>query len=245
MNISIGGHSISLSEIKDSVANAVNKVASKILHKDASGYTYDGGYSLIADFLSGDKVKMASDVAGLEVSDSDFVVKSSTGALTIANSRDKLIDFSDTYGNTGVYAYVAGNAGVVDGHAFVNFEIIVGADNQSNNLIAGYGGSNLWGGVGFSADILTGGLGVDNFVIGKYEGNDYVANAAQGDTVNLYDANLSNIVATAANDRQIAIAFDTGFVLTVESTDSVTPAFQLSDGTRYAYNRTTAAWQAA
>ena len=245
MNISIGGHSLSLSEITDTVVSAVNKVASKILHKDLSGYTYDGGYSLISDFLHGDKVKMASDVLGLQVSDNDFVVNSSTGALTIENSRDKLIDFSDTYGNTGIYAYVAGNAGVVDGRAFVNFEIIVGADNQSNNLIAGYGGSSLWGGIGFSADILTGNLGIDNFVIGKGEGNDYIANAGAGDTVNLYDASLSDIVATAANANQVAIAFNTGFVVTVENADSVTPAFQLSDGTRYAYNRATAAWQAA
>lgn len=245
MNISIGGNSISLSDIKDTVVNAVTKAASKILHKDLSGYTYDGGYSLIADFLTGDKVKMASDVTGLEVSDNDFVVKSSTGALTIENSRDKLIDFSDTYGNTGIYAYVAGGAGVVDGRAFANFEIIVGAENQSNNLIAGYGGSSLWGGVGFSADILTGNLGIDNFVIGKGEGNDYVANASAGDTVSLYDVSLSDIVATAATDNGVAIAFNTGFVVTVESTDSVTPAFQLSDGTRYAFNRATASWQTA
>lgn len=245
MTISIGGNSISLSEIKDTVVNAVTKAASKILHKDLSGYTYDGGYSLIADFLTGDKVKLASDVTGLEVSDNDFVVKSSTGALTIENSRDKLIDFSDTYGNTGIYAYVAGGAGVVDGRAFANFEIIVGAENQSNNLIAGYGGSSLWGGVGFSADILTGNLGVDNFVIGKGEGNDYVANASAGDTVSLYDVSLSDIVATAATGNGVAIAFNTGFVVTVESTDFVTPAFQLSDGTRYAFNRATASWQTA
>lgn len=245
MNISIGGNSISLSDIKDTVVNAVTKAASKILHKDLSGYTYDGGYSLIADFLTGDKVKMASDVTGLEVSDNDFVVKSSTGALTIENSRDKLIDFSDTYGNTGIYAYVAGGAGVVDGRAFANFEIIVGAENQSNNLIAGYGGSSLWGGVGFSADILTGNLGIDNFVIGKGEGNDYVANASAGDTVSLYDVSLSDIVATAATGNGVAIAFNTGFVVMVESTDSVTPAFQLSDGTRYAFNRATASWQTA
>lgn len=245
MDISIGGTSISLSEIKDTVVNAVNKALSTVLHKDLSGYTYSGGYNLIADFLSGDKVKMASDVLGIQVSENDFVVNSSTGALTIENSRDKLIDFSDTYGNTGIYAYAAGNAGVVDGHAFVNFEIIVGADNQSNNLIAGYGGSNLWGGVGFSADILTGGLGVDNFVIGKSEGNDYVANAGAGDTVSLYDTTLSDIVATAADGNRVAIALNTGFVLTVESTDSVTPAFQLSDGTRYAYNRAIGSWQNA
>ncbi len=245
MNVSIGGHSISFSEIKDSVSSFLTKAASKILHKDLSGYTYDGGWSLIADFLHGDKVKLASDMLGIEVSDNDFVLNSSTGKLTIADSRDKLIDFSDGYGNTGFYAYVAGNAGVVDGRAFVNFEVIVGADNQSNNLIAGYGGSQLWGGIGFSADILTGGLGIDNFIIGKNDGSDYVAGAGSDDTVSLYDVSLSDIVATAVSDNQIAVALNTGFVVTVENSDSVTPAFQLSDGTSYRYNRSTAAWQSA
>ncbi len=245
MNVSIGGHSISFSEIKDSVSSFLTKAASKILHKDLSGYTYDGGWSLIEDFLHGDKVKLASDMLGIEVSDNDFVLNSSTGKLTIADSRDKLIDFSDGYGNTGFYAYVAGNAGVVDGRAFVNFEVIVGADNQSNNLIAGYGGSQLWGGIGFSADILTGGLGIDNFIIGKNDGSDYVAGAGSDDTVSLYDVSLSDIVATAVSDNQIAVALNTGFVVTVENSDSVTPAFQLSDGTSYRYNRSTAAWQSA
>ena len=245
MDISIAGHSISLSDIKDTIVSAFNKAASKILHKDLSGYTYDGGWSLISDLLTGDKVKLASDVLGIQVSKEDFIVNSSTGALTIENSRDKLIDFSDTYGNTSVYAYVAGNAGVVDGRAFVNFEIIVGAEDKSNNLIAGYGGSSLWGGVGFSADILTGNLGIDNFVIGKSEGNDCISNASASDTISLYDVSLSDIVATVANNGAVALAFNTGFAVTVESTDSVTPAFQLSDGTRYAYNFSTAAWQNA
>lgn len=245
MNISIGGSTISLTEVRDSVTEFFIKAASKILHKDLSGYTYSGGWSRISDFLSGDKVKVASDVLGINVSKEDFVLNSSSGALTIENSRDKLIDFSDTYGNTGIYAYVAGDAGVVDGRAFINFEIIVGAEEKSNNLIAGYGGSSLWGGFGFSADILTGNLGVDNFIVGKSEGNDYISNASFGDTINLYDVSLSDIVGTAANESQLAIAFNTGFVVTVENSESVTPAFQLSDGTRYAYNRATASWQSA
>lgn len=245
MNLSIGGYSISLSEIRDSVSSLWNKAVSKVLNKDSSGYTYSGGWSRISDFLSGDKIKLASDVVGLEVSDNDFALNSSTGKLTIENSRDKIIDFSDSYGNTSVYAYVAGGAGVVDGHALLNFEIIIGAENQSNNLIAGYGGSNLWGGVGFSADILTGGLGVDNFILGKSEGNDHVAGASNSDVISLYDTSLSEIVATAVSGNLVALAFNTGFVVTVENSDSVTPAFQLSDGTRYAYNRSTAAWQSA
>ena len=248
MNLSIGGHSISLDDVKDAATklwNETTKAVSKVLHKGIGGYLYDGGWSLIADFLHGDKIKLASDVLGFEISDGDFAMKSSTGRLTISNSRDKVIDFSDSDGNTGFYAYAAGNGGVVDGRAFVNFEIIFGADHMSNNLIAGIGGANLWGGFGFSADILTGNLGVDNFLLGKSEGNDHVAGADASDTISLYDSTLSDIVATAADETMIGIAFNTGFVVTVESTDSVTPAFQLSDGTRYAYNRTTAAWQAA
>ena len=245
MNISIGIGSISLSDVKETIESYIRKVTSKILHKVDDSYEYDGGNWIVKNFLSGNKIKLASDVLGIEISDDDFVLKSSSGALTIENGLNKVIDFSDSDGNTGLYAYVAGNAGVVDGRAFVNFEIIVGAENKSNNLIAGIGGSNLWGGVGFSADILTGNLGFDNFTIGKNEGNDHIANAAQDDVVDLYDVSLSDIVATAADGNLIGVAFNTGFVMTVESKDNVSPIFQLSDGTRYAYNHSTSAWQNA
>lgn len=245
MNISIGIGSISFSEVKDSIENYIKKITSRILNKDDDAYDYDGGYRLVKDFLSGDKVKLAADVIGLEISDDDFVLNSSSGALTIENGRNKIIDFSDTHGNTGVYAYAAGDAGVIDGRIFANFEIIVGAENKSNNLIAGIGGANLWGGAGFSADILTGNLGIDNFTVGKSDGNDHIANAARDDVVDLYDVSLSDIVDISTDGNLIGVAFNTGFVMTVESKDNVSPIFQLSDGTRYAYNHSTSAWQNA
>ena len=245
MNISIGVGSISLNSVKETVESYIRKITSKILHKEDDSYEYDGGYRLVKDFLSGNKVKLAADVLGIEISDDDFVLNSNSGALTIEDGKNKIIDFSDTNGNTGLYAYVAGDAGVVDGRIFANFEIIIGAENKSNNLLAGVGGSSLWGGVGFSADILTGNLGIDNFTIGKSEGNDHIANAAQDDVVDLYDVSLSDIVATAADGQLIGVAFNTGFVMTVESKDNVSPIFQLSDGTRYAYNHSTSAWQNA
>ena len=245
MNISIGIGSISFSDVKDSVENFFKKLASKVLHKDEDSYEYDGGYRLVKDFFSGNKVKLAADVLGIEISDDDFVLNSSSGALTIENGRNKIIDFSDTYGNTGLYAYVAGDAGIVDGRAFVNFEIIIGVDHQSNDLIAGIGGASLWGGAGFSADILTGNLGIDNFIVGKNEGNDHIANADSNDVIDLHDVTLSDIVNTAADGKLIGVAFNTGFVMTVESKDNVSPIFQLSDGTRYAYNHSTSAWQNA
>lgn len=245
MNISIGVGSISFSDVKDSVENFFKKITSKVLDKDEDSYEYDGGWKIAKDFVSGNKIKLAADVLGIEISDDDFVLDSSSGALTIENGRNKIIDFSDTHGNTGLYAYVAGDAGVVDGRCFVNFEIIIGAENKSNNLIAGVGGSSLWGGVGFSADILTGNLGIDNFIIGKNEGNDHIANADSNDVIDLHDVTLSDIVATAADGNLIGVAFNTGFVMTVEGKDNVSPIFQLSDGTRYAYNYSNAAWQNA
>ena len=180
---------------------------------------------------------------GIEISDDDFVLKSSSGALTIENGRNKVIDFSDSYGNTGLYAYVAGNAGVVDGRAFVNFEIIVGAENKSNSLIAGIGGSNLWGGVGFSADILTGNLGFDNFTIGKNEGNDHIANAAQDDVVDLYDVSLSDIVATSENNGTLAFAFNTGNTVIIQSTETLSAKINLADGLSFRFNHANKSFQ--
>ena len=101
MNIYIGSESISLDSVKNSIENFFKKLTSKILNKISDVYTYDGGNRLVTDFLFGDKVKLSSDVLGLEISDDDIVLKSSTGTLTISGGRNKLIDFSDTYGNTG------------------------------------------------------------------------------------------------------------------------------------------------
>ena len=246
MNISIGVGSISFSDVKETVENYIRKVTSRILNKDDDGYNYDGGLRIVKDFVSGNKVRLAADVLGIEIADEDFVLKStSNGALTIEDGRGKVIDFSDSSGNTGLYAYVAGDAGVVDGRIFANFEIIVGANDKSNSLIAGDGGSNLWGGAGFSADILVGGLGIDHFSIGKSEGNDHVANAAQDDIVDLHDVTLDDISFTASEGNVIGVAFKTGCVLTVESTAENSPVFQLSDGTRYSYNCAASVWRSA
>ena len=246
MNISIGVGSISFSDVKETVASYIRKITSTILGKDDDGYDYEGGLRIVKDFISGDKVKLAADIIGIEIADDDFVLQSTSGgALTIEDGRSKVIDLSDSSGNTGLYVYVAGDAGVVDGRIFANFEIIVGAENKSNSLIAGDGGSNLWGGAGFSADILFGGLGIDNFSIGKSEGNDHVANAAQNDVVNLHDVTLDDIAFTASEGNLIGVAFKTGYVLTVESAAENSPIFQLSNGTRYSYNCAASTWSNA
>ena len=245
MSLKIGGTTLSFSDVGDSIENFFRKIRSKVLDKVDGSYDYSGGERRITDFFTGDKVRLSSDTQGVEISGNDFVLKAGSGTLTIEHSRDKVIDFSDYYGNTVVYAYFSSGAGVIDGRGFLNFEIIVGANYESNHLIAGDAGANLWGGAGFSADILVGGLGADNFLIGKNEGNDYISNAGAGDTIDLYDATLSDLISTAVNESQVSVAFNTGAVLTVENADTVTPVFQLADGGRYAYNRAANSWQSA
>ena len=92
---------------------------------------------------------------------------------------------------------------------------------------------------------MTGGLGIDNFIFGKNDGNDHIANASTNDVVDLHDVTLNDIIATASDGKLIGLAFNSGFVLTVDSANEISPAFQLSDGSSYRFNCTTKTWQSA
>lgn len=119
--------------------------------------------------------------------------------------------------------------------------------NYAPNLImAGAGNTALWGGADFANDILVDGAGYDTFYCGKSEGSDCVLNASAIDTVCLYDTTLSDIVAAVSDGNgTVALQFNTGNVLMVNGTDLQSATFALADGSRYAYNRVTQAWQTA
>ena len=85
----------------------------------------------------------------------------------------------------------------------------------------------------------------DNFFISKSDGNDQVFNAAQDDTIHLYDTSLSDIVATSVNDNIISVNFNTGENLQVSTTENISPTFKLASGENYVYNRESSAWQEA
>ena len=73
------------------------------------------------------------------------------------------------------------DAGEVDGRGISLFEIIVGADNQSNLLRASGSGSSLYGGKGEAYNTLQGGLGVDTFL--HTNGAGLIQNCTTGDVV--------------------------------------------------------------
>jgi len=150
-------------------------------------------------------------------------------------------DSANVWLSTGIY----GSAQNINAAYSYGTNVLVG-NFGSNLILAGMGDTNLWGGQDFADDVLVGGLGTDTFLCGKTEGNDSVTQAGAVDIVNLYDATLTDIVATAADGAgNVGIRFASGNVLTVNCADYLSPTFALADGSRYAFNRVSGMWQNA
>lgn len=180
----------------------LNSANSIPMLKSDNVYTYTGGDRKIENYSPNEKVKLSSDFTGIGVEGNNFLIKSSSGALTLENVRDKLIDVAGADGNTAAYVYMPSGEGDVNGSGIDIFEVIVASEGNNNHLIAGNGGSSLIGGGG--VNILQGGAGQDAFVykvnndtINNYqsgefinfaasytgwavEGNDFILNAAEG-----------------------------------------------------------------
>ena len=165
--------------------------------------------------------------------------------MVIENAPDKVIDLTDAAGNSVMKAYTSSTPGPIDGRGLGGYQIINGSAAGSNIIFAGDGGSQLWGGDGFSSDVLFGGAGTDVFIGGATQGADFFANTSAADIVNFNDAGLSDIVATAEVNGVLMIGFTTGNIVSVQSTEPLSAAFQLADGSAYRFNHVTKQWQPA
>ena len=210
----------------------------------ASSYVYTGGNQTISSY-AGEPIFLGAFPTGLNFTDDDFHFYSSTGELLIEDVEDIVIDLRDGNGNAFAKAYAADDPGTIDGRNLSGFEFIVGSDDGSNVIFAGNDGSNLWGNTGNATDVLIGGAGYDTFFTGKYEGNDAIQNASSADSVNLYDVTLSDISFAAEDNGILGIAFNTGNVITIQSTDYISAKINLADGSSYRYNHATKSWQNA
>ena len=212
---------------------------SNVLQKNESGYTYSGGNKYISDYAS-EKINYQTDYQGFSFNDTDFILSSSSGNLTVQNVRDKLIDVAID-GNTVAYAFMASSSGVINGGGISQLEIILGGSYTSNEFIAGNGGSSMWGGV-CGIDTLTGGDGNDNFFFGKNDGVDLINNASSADLIYLYDINLSDIVSVSYGTNQINLNLSSGSYLQVSGVDNNSATFQLTDGSKFKCDTNTQAW---
>ena len=112
---------------------------------------------------------------------------------------------------------------------------LVGNAND-NILTASQGNSSMWGGDQGGNDTLVGGEGADMFWYGKSEGNghDIVNNIDGEDTVNLYDANLEDILSADVTANEVVITMkDSRNTLTVQGNVTSGIGFRLANGTTY------------
>ena len=210
-----------------------------------SSRVYSGGDQVILDYQSGEQIVLGTTPTGWIFGGGNFALGSATGNLFIANANDKVINFTDAAGNSVAKAYAATNAGTIDGRGLAGYEYIVGSDAGADIIFAGDGGSQLWGGNGLGADALIGGAGTDMFIGGKYQGADVFANASSADIVNLNDVTLGDIVAASESNNVISLAFNTGNVIAVGSSELLSSAFVLADGSAWRFNHVTKSWQSA
>ena len=164
--------------------------------------------------------------------------------MVVENATNKVVDFTDGAGNDYIKAYAATTAGTIDGRGLAGFEVITGSTGN-DFIYAGDGGSQLWGGSGTASDLLVGGAGTDIFIGGRTQGADVIENAQTKDEVHLNDASLSDIVSTAEQNGLIAISFNNGNSVAVRSTEALSAAVILADGSKYRFNHATRNWQSA
>ncbi len=203
------------------------------------------GTSQVISNYMGEPVTLSGSFMGATFSGNNFVVNSSAGTLTIQNVVDKVVDLRNASGGEFVKAYKASAAGVIDGRGIASYEIIEGSSAGTDVIFAGDGGSQLWGGSGTAADALVGGLGTDIFIGGRYQGADNFYSASSADIVNLNDATLSDIVAAVEGNGSVLIAFNTGNVINIQSTELLSAAVNLADGSSWRFNHVTKSWQSA
>ena len=164
--------------------------------------------------------------------------------MVVENAMNKVVEFTDANSNDYIKAYAATNAGTIDGRGLSGFELIQGSTGN-DFIYAGDSGSQLWGGTGTASDLLVGGSGSDVFIGGKNQGADVFSNAETKDEVHLNDASLSDIIATAEQNGLIAISFNNGNSVAVRSTEALSAAVILADGSKYRFNHATRNWQTA
>ena len=212
-----------------------------------SGYTYNGGDQVISNY-NGQPITLnitENFSPGVSLNGDNFILKLPTGTLTIQNATDKIVDLRDASGGEFLKAYQASSAGIVDGRGINAYEIIEGSAAGMDVILAGDGGSQLWGGSGNSADAIAGGNSSDIFIGGRYQGADVFYNASSADVVNLTDSSLSDIVAAVEVNGNIAIGFNTGNIITIQSTELLSAAVNLADGSSWRFNHVTKGWQSA
>ena len=197
--------------------------------------SYSGG-NMTSSYSEGQQVNIATDFTGVAVDGDNFIVKSSSGQLTLQNVRGKFVKYGNSAGTPLAYSYLGTNGSGSSGSSVNNsyssydsvnnsynnyntidmtsrgsslYGVLIGGDSANDSIIAGAGGSSMWGGSGGN-DTLVGGSGYDEFVYKIGSGNDVIQNAGSSDVVNLEGIELSQIVSANVSSSEIYASFSDG-----------------------------------
>ena len=159
-----------------------------------------------------------------------FLGCSAYNTLKVEDSRTNIIWLDGSYGQNfnGIAA--------IDASESTGKNQLAGASNSATNIVGGSGNSSLWGGSGNYNDTLTGGSGAEMFFYGKGDGNDLIIGATANDTINFYDASLSDVMSIATVKSGMTINFANNNSLTLQNY-SDSPTFSLADGSNWAYEK--------
>lgn len=161
--------------------------------ENPSRYVYLSGNVTVNDYNSWEDVYFWSNMEDIIIDNKDFVVNADNGSLRMADVRGKLMEFKDIEGDVFMHVCLQKDGGTFDGTTYHEPIIVIGADNENNEIQAGDGGSILWGGEGKGSDELIGGDGMDMFIYNYGNGNDTIYNAETQDIVDISTVNLADI----------------------------------------------------
>lgn len=222
-----------------------SSTSSGTVSANGNTYNYSGGNRSISDYSEDKNVVFDATYSSVSANGTSLNLHTTSGTLTIANMKNKLVDIRDKSGNVLAKAYLSGNGGTLDGRPLNGYEFIIGSANSSNDIYAGSGGSTLWGNSGNVSDNLVGGAGVDTFYVGKNDGNDSITNASYNDRIDLYDVQMSDILSASESNGTITLGLNNGNTLSFQGDGLFSAQFSLADGSNLRYSRLTSSWQSA
>lgn len=177
-------------------------------------YVDGTGADVVTNYGGEDVIKINGTVTGVNLF-GEFSLNTSSGSVTVTNSQDRLITVTDISGNLLGYGYYSSTAGTIDGSNYAGKEILVGGAFGDNMIIAGDGGSAMWGNFG-GVDTLIGGAGADEFFYTPGSGVVNVLNANALDTINLVNVSDEQFAGLVVTEAGATITFTDGGTLNVQ-----------------------------
>ena len=237
----------------DSLGGSSNRLKNALSGSSSNSNIYSAGYMLLRYLAkqasyNRDPSQTPTYVAN-DTDDSDSSSESTTTSNFSINGDTITVnaDFTDQIWLNGVNLFTGESSSyenesiiTVDATAMKYYGTIAG-NMQSNVISAGSGGSQLWGGFGGN-DTLNGGSGADTFWYGIWENSDDVINNfGEEDLLMAYDLSLEKITNFEYNDKQISVGFNNEHNITINTTGD-TSTYQIGDGSRWKYTRSSDSW---